>query len=382
MCFYLYVFFFVYIFFFSQIKQTNKKAIFFSMKTTTKEKEFFLLEKQICGYLPPEIELTQYKIGKCIISIFKRQNPSTVIINKVIYYFCGYSDYFFHYHLLDYSFDIVVIDLPGFGFNKEYETTNPYSEGKYFNYYDDIGQIVRQLDIVFETLDVFFKVNEVYTEQILYGHSTGGHIILSYISETKQTRVSFHKMVLNSPLTRFFFPPISFSVFHFKFSLDINFCLYYFLKVLGYVSKEIDLRAILKGKKSDISSSITLVNNLIHHIQKNENSIDLKFTSNIGQPMLLGWINCVHNQTEKMKNNSTKITVPTVLICSKSFKYNLKEETYDTDEVLQPRFIISDIKPENLLVYKKNTGHDVLLEPENDNDNESWKDYFEIMFLK
>ena len=75
--------------------------------------------EQICRFRPENINLVQYKIEDCIISVFKR--TQLIKSTKVIYYFCGYNDYFYHYHMLEKGFDIVVIDIPGFGFNKKYD---------------------------------------------------------------------------------------------------------------------------------------------------------------------------------------------------------------------------------------------------------------------
>ena len=352
-------------------------------------------DKQICGFRPENINLVQYEIEDCIISIFKKM--PLIKSTKVIYYFCGYNDYFYHYHMLEKGFDIVVIDIPGFGFNKKYDINNNmniYSEGKYFNYYDDISKIVKRLDLVFETLRNHskFNFNTIYKNyNYIYGHSTGGHIVLSYISESENLPINFNRIILNSPLTRFYCSPIKVPVLN--FNLDLNNFLYYSIKILGLFSKKIDMRAIVMGKKSDNSKSIILLNNLIKNIQNNDNEIDLRFKSNIGQPMLFGWINCVHSQTQKMINNKNKIKIPTILICSKSYGSNTYDSNgsnttnaYNHDDTLNPDFICEDIKKiiydknENLKVYQRNTGHDIMLEPNNDDDKESWETYFKLMF--
>jgi alpha-beta hydrolase superfamily lysophospholipase len=360
-----------------------------------KQKYQEIKDKQICRFIPENITLVQYKIADCIISVFKKK--PLIKSTKVIYYFCGYNDYFFHYHMLKEDFDIVVIDIPGFGFNKEYDhhnNMNIYSEGKFFNYYDDISQIVKKLNSVFEILanDPNFNFKNIYTNHYIYGHSTGGHIILSYISESKNPPITFNRILLNSPLTRFYFPPIKVPVLN--FNLDFNNFLYYSIKILGLFSKNIDLQAIFFGKNSDISEFIKMTNDLIINIEKT-NQIDLRFKSNISQPKLFGWINCVHSQTQKMINNKKKIQIPTVLICSKSYGSNTygsntygsnTTNAYNHDESLNPEFSCEDIKKiicdknENLKVYQMNTGHDIMLEPNNDNDKEYWETYFELMF--
>ena len=342
---------------------------------------FNLVDPQICGFCPNNIDLKQYKIADCIISIFKKQ---VLISKKVIYYFCGYNDYFFHYHMLKDNFDIVVIDIPGFGFNKKYDIDNYgmniYSDGNKFGYYDDISQIVKSLDLVFNILvGDQFNFNNIYKDHYIYGHSTGGHIVLSYISESKSTIChKFKRIILDSPLTRFYFPPIKVPVLN--FNLDLNNFLYYSIKILGFLSKNIDIVAIFKGNKIDNSKYINLIDNLIKNVQNNNgNKIDLKFKSNILQSLLVGFINCVHYQTQKMINNKEKIKIETILICSKMYGSNTTD-VYNYDDSLNPDFIVSDIRKiicdKNLTVHQTNTGHNVMLEPI----TESWENYFNLMF--
>jgi alpha-beta hydrolase superfamily lysophospholipase len=348
----------------------------------------YIKDKQICGFCPENIILDQYKIADCIISVFKRSIlPPLIKSTKVIYYFCGYNDYFFHYHMLKDGFDIVVIDIPGFGFNKKYDLDSNkmtiYSEGKFFNYYDDISKIVKRLDSVFEILakDPDFNFYTIYTNHYIYGFSTGGHIVLSYISESENLPIKFDRIVLDSPLTRFYLPPIKVPVLN--FNLDLNNFIYYSIKILGLFFKNIDLQAIFLGKKSNSSSYIKMIDDLIENIQNNKNKINTKFKSNIGQPILFGWLNCVHSQTQKMINKKNKISIPTVVICSKSYGSNTVK-AYKHDDTLDPNICESDLREiihnDNLKIYRKNTGHNVMLEP--NNDNESWKDNFDIMFNK
>jgi len=44
---------------------------------------------------------------------------------RVLYYACGYDDCFYHVHAFDFDLDVVVIDIPGFGYNKTYSKRKP-----------------------------------------------------------------------------------------------------------------------------------------------------------------------------------------------------------------------------------------------------------------
>jgi len=60
--------------------------------------------------------------------------------DTVMIYFCGFDDYFYHFHLFKYDkkeFDVIVVDIHGFGYNKRYPANNPYPVEHRFNYYDD-----------------------------------------------------------------------------------------------------------------------------------------------------------------------------------------------------------------------------------------------------
>ena len=40
---------------------------------------------------------------------------------QVLYYVYGYVDYYYHFHVLDFDLDVVVIDIPGLGYSRPYE---------------------------------------------------------------------------------------------------------------------------------------------------------------------------------------------------------------------------------------------------------------------
>jgi alpha-beta hydrolase superfamily lysophospholipase len=218
------------------------------------------------------VSITQYKANGCIVSVFAYKTKPSKRSSKskgpkgVIYYFCGYNDYFYHYHMLNEQFDIVAIDIPGFGFNKQYDPNHPYSDGSLFNYYDDVGQVVSRLDSVFSTLYSTLNHRRKYRTHHLCGHSTGGHIVLTYVSESKMS-FSFDRIALSSPLTRFYFPPITVPLVNWSF--DLTPAISGVVTSLGGVHPHFDIGEALRGKAVDYSADVENINTLLRHIQNN-----------------------------------------------------------------------------------------------------------------
>ena len=98
----------------------------------------------------------------------------------VLLYFCGYDDYFYHCHIFNYAkknIDVIVVDIPGFGYNKRYPKDKLYPVVNRFNFYDKLEDIVKYLSIAFDHI----KNDYTYESTYLYGHSTGGNIIINYL---------------------------------------------------------------------------------------------------------------------------------------------------------------------------------------------------------
>ena len=85
-----------------------------------------------------------------ILTLFQKDKNSYQ--ENIMFYFCGYDDYFYHTYIFNckkFNFDILVIDIPGFGFNKKYDNHNKINN----NYYDNINKLNSNLDIVFSYID-------------------------------------------------------------------------------------------------------------------------------------------------------------------------------------------------------------------------------------
>ena len=87
----------------------------------------------------------------------------------VLFYFCGYDDYFYHCHIFNYAkknIDVIVVDIPGFGYNKGYPKDKLYHVENRFNFYDNLNVIVKYLSIAFD----YIKNQYTYANTYLYGH--------------------------------------------------------------------------------------------------------------------------------------------------------------------------------------------------------------------
>ena len=51
---------------------------------------------------------------------------------RVLFYVCGYIDYFYHFHVFDFDLDVVVIDILGSGYSKKYSKSKPYEVERLF----------------------------------------------------------------------------------------------------------------------------------------------------------------------------------------------------------------------------------------------------------
>ena len=122
----------------------------------------------------------------------------------VLFYVCGFDDYVYHSHIFNYEkdFDVIVIDIPSFGFNKRYPKDKPYPAANGFNYYDNLSAIVEYMASAFD----YTKSEDKYEHSYLYGHTTSGHIVINYLDylQSKNRPIEFTKVLLCSALTRFY----------------------------------------------------------------------------------------------------------------------------------------------------------------------------------
>ena len=58
------------------------------------------------------------------------------------------------------DFDVIVIDIPTFGFNKRYPKDKPYPVDNGFNYYDNVSAIVKYMAIAFDYIKSEYKYEE------------------------------------------------------------------------------------------------------------------------------------------------------------------------------------------------------------------------------
>ena len=85
----------------------------------------------------------------------------------MLLYFCGYDDYFYHFHIFKYekkNLDVIVVDIPGFGYNKRYPKDKLYPVENRFNFYDNLNVIVKYLSIAFD----YIKTEYTYEKQLIF----------------------------------------------------------------------------------------------------------------------------------------------------------------------------------------------------------------------
>jgi alpha-beta hydrolase superfamily lysophospholipase len=269
----------------------------------------------------------------------------------------------------------MVIDIPSFGFNKEHKP-NSYSDKQYFNYYNNIDSVCENLFEIFKYVSKENKYQlSVYDKYILYGHSTGGNILMAYVSRYyNNTNKKHHpfvidRMLLNSPLTKLYF------ISNIVSNIISNMTL-----LIGYFSKSFDIRKFLVGTKQDNTYYVDQLNKCLEIINSDDSvQIDYRYKSCIGQPILAGFINAVNNETKRLVKSKNKIDLKTIVICSN--KHGVDISDYCSDDTLNPDNIVSDIKEiidlNSLSICQTNTGHDVLLRPKN-NYNMYWKDFLKL----
>jgi len=247
-----------------------------------------------------------------------------------MYYFCGYDDYFYHFHVFEYAkdFDVLVVDIKGWGYNKRYCSRFPYPVESKFNYYDNAPYIIENLEVAFNFCNNKYKFKNKY----LYSHSTGCNIVNTYLYHLQSNKkpIEFTRVFLCSPLTRFYDPsPI-------KLILLIMLSMF-----LGLFTKNFDINALINGpnKPSDKTDYNRALNSI--HRTKGLNYIHNGYTAVVAQPKLNGWINYVESSTDLMKKNNVKIDCDVYLVCSKKYgTYGY----FQHDQYLNPQYILEDIK--------------------------------------
>ena len=287
------------------------------------------------------------------------------LCNTILFYFCGYNDCFLHTHMFNTNidFDIMVIDIPGFGFNKYYNDFK-YEPEKEFNYYDNIDILNNNLDKIFYHID---NLNLNYQKKILYGLSTGSNILINYIyylervKKLQKNEIKFNKLLLVSPFTK--------AVHKYVF---VEIIMKLLLQIIILFTHKFDINRLINGTQSIISYDYkNKILNKIHHT----NYIDYYYSfspyvSRIKQPALIGWLLCVENSINKIINQ-TKINKISIIDCKCICANNYGLSEFDeVDIVLKPEYIEQDIK--NIFeinVQRFDCIHDCLLKYNDNNNN-------------
>lgn len=335
-----------------------------------------------------EYKITDQLTTDVCINFFRKEKQNAN--NKVIYYFCGYNDYFYHYHLpLTYSdYDFVVMDIESMGYNKSYcnELTGEVEySAKKVNYIDDFDKIYEKLVISFNKLfDEEIRNGKIYNERYILAHSMGAVIAMSFLSryenyenyeiyKNNECKMKFNKLMLNSPLleipirNRLLYILFTFICkillkFRFLFNLlkmfDLHTCnrkvkpqhVYYLIHMIA-------LNNIYKTNNFEqyIPKELKNTNNFEHCIV----NINPKYKS-INHPKYMGTICSIYDELNRIK--ITKLNIQTNIVCSDKFG---KMTYYKNDDTLNPDRIKSLHKDffNNSVLKQYDTAHDCLITP-------------------
>jgi pimeloyl-ACP methyl ester carboxylesterase len=334
-------------------------------------------------------------------------------LNKTaIYFLPGKGNYWFYNHVRRHypDYDFFSIDLPGFGFNANYETglytyENSTTKKKFTqpnNYYDDMDLVFEMLNNSLLDLKTYLKttyLDKSYPINNLMGFSTGGFIALYHIwklqilnskpnpNPDQNSYFPINKLLLISPLTRFYFGS--------KY-MDIG--IHLLNNFISLFSYKFDY-GIFRSKNN---SNTDEINRLLNSIYENEAKVDAKpkpTEINIQEVLLgdnksitSGYITTTENTIQKMINSEIKINIPVRMVCSNNFATS--DSLYDTDSSLKPDYMLKDIIKicENNKFYHSQfeCGHDAMCEPHNnyqineksDKDDISYQTIMDDLFEK
>ena len=97
------------------------------------------LHEKIQKHYVKTVELIVGNNKSVLLTEFKKKKDRRA--ERVLYYVCGYDDCFYHFHVFDFDLDVVVIDIPGFGYNKKYSKSKAYEVERLFNFYEDVSEV-------------------------------------------------------------------------------------------------------------------------------------------------------------------------------------------------------------------------------------------------
>ena len=218
------------------------------------------------------------------------------------------------------------------------------------------------------------------------GPTTGGFIALHHVwklAEQKNNNKYFKidKLLLVSPLTRFYFGSIYMDIFIHILNNFISLFTYRF----NY--------GIIRPKNNSYSDEI---NNLLKSIYIREkrslsDNINIRnvLSDNDDLSILSGYVTITEKTIKRMINSKTKIDIPVRMVCSNR---NGADILFNNDSLSKPEYIIEDITKicngTNFKYEQFECGHDAMCEPyENynvddtfDEDNISYVDIMNYLF--
>lgn len=316
------------------------------------------------------------------------------INKKSIIYLCGFNDYFYHHHItIDYEdYDFYIVDLPGFGFNSNYEfgsyiykDSNNILYKQHNNYYDNMDYLFDCLNKTMKQLKIEFKdrFDNYQNDIILCGHSTGGHIAYSHIynmiKRDNDDDFKFTKLSLNSPLTRFYLSS--------NYLLDNLF--HFTIQILYFLGININIRTNAGKETNEKNLSLKEIYKkeplLQKYLPENKDDIDKIFNTTVVltkfyQKAYVNWIYVTEENTNKMLKDKDKLKFSTFVVTSIKHGFDIQ----NNDSTLDPLEIRNDLSKifdkKSILFLELPTPHQAFLETDLDNDNVTYKDVCKFLF--
>ena len=289
--------------------------------------------------------------GKVTATLVRRLSGSPS--EKAVLYVHGFNDYFFQKEMAekfnDHGFDFYALDLRKYG--------RSWLPNQKMNNVRDLKEYDAEINKALEIIE-----QENHSKVLLAGHSTGGLILTTFTSRTKNTIVK--GLWCNSPF--------------YDFNLDF-FSENFGIPIISGLGKR-------KPNKTINGGFSPFYGKALHKDYSGEWNYNLDWKPNVAPKVNFGFIRAIH-RGQKMIKKGAKINVPVLVIHSEksSEPKKMTEEVFETDIILDVKDIQKNAKKiqgDVTIIPIKNGIHDLILSKKEVRD-EVYKKLFEwLEFIK
>ena len=303
-----------------------------------------------------------------------QNNPTQKNKKSAIIFLLGMNTYYFQHHLKTYlpDHDFFVIDLPGRGFNINYNYKGKTIPDSYIDNINDVYYYLKS-SLEYLSSNDDFNLNKTNYENIyMFGHSTGGLFASYFVSryENENKNKFIDRLCLDSPLTDIY------SNTQFETNSKKN-----LIKFLCLFSYKIDLNYNLFQP-----GLVNLINSLMSEINElKDYKIDLNYLKEMSElPLYSGFAKSIIDAVDYIKENKIKTNVK--MVCSRNYlKDEFSVKNYIGDSFIDPDYMIQDIQSftDNNFKYKQYiSGHGCLMKPKEGfiSDGLSYTDVADFLF--